>query len=154
MSDIWIVCLQIYMVKYDANWEITNIYENLQIVWSQFCTDMLLFIYIRSTLNIYWFIDIRIRCQQIQTNSYLVTFGYSQYLVQHSMNNPEGKKTTICHYLIVIYHECLGMRLAMIWKLWYHVNAVGYHLTSYQNVSRYKVRYLGLTLSFLLGRWI
>ncbi len=31
------------MVKYNADQEITNIYENLQIVWSQFFTDMLLF---------------------------------------------------------------------------------------------------------------
>ena len=35
-----------YTVKYDADWEITNIYENLQIVWSQFIADMLLFVYI------------------------------------------------------------------------------------------------------------
>ena len=28
--------LQINTVKYDADWEITNTYENLQIVWSQF----------------------------------------------------------------------------------------------------------------------
>jgi hypothetical protein len=34
--------LQINKVKYDADWEIKNIYENLQIVWSQFFTDMLL----------------------------------------------------------------------------------------------------------------
>jgi hypothetical protein len=88
------------MVKYDTDWEIKNIYENLQIVWSQFCTDKLLFIYIWSTSNIYWFIGIQIRGQQIQTNSYLVTLGYSQYLLQHSMNNPIGKKTTIRHYLI------------------------------------------------------
>jgi len=87
------------MVKYDANREITNIYENLQIVLSQYCTDKLLFIYIWSTLNIYWFISIRIRCQRIQMNSYSVTFGYTQYLVQHLMNDPQGKKTTIHHYL-------------------------------------------------------
>ncbi len=62
--------LQINTVKYNADWEITNIYENLQIVWSHFFTNMLLFIYIRSTLNIYWFIGIRICCQWIQTNSY------------------------------------------------------------------------------------
>ena len=66
--------LQIKMVKYDADREITNIYHNLQIVGSQFVTDMLLFISIRSTSNIYWFIGIRIRCQRIQTNSYSVTF--------------------------------------------------------------------------------
>ncbi len=54
-----------------------NIYENLQIVWSQFSTDMLLFIYIQSTWNIYWFIGIWIRCQQIPTKSYSVTFDYS-----------------------------------------------------------------------------
>ncbi len=37
---------QINTVKYDADWEIMNIYENLQIVWSQFFTDILLFVYI------------------------------------------------------------------------------------------------------------
>jgi hypothetical protein len=62
---------------------------------------MLLFVYIRSTSNIYWFIGIWIRCQQIQTNRYLVTFGYSQYLVQHLMNDPEGEKTTIGSYLVI-----------------------------------------------------
>ena len=66
--------LQINMVKYDADQKIANIYENLQIVCSQFFTDMLLFFSIWSTLNIYWFIGIQIRCQRIQTNSYLVTF--------------------------------------------------------------------------------
>ncbi len=53
---------------------------------------MLLFIYIRSTSNVYWFIGIQIRCQQIQINSYSVTFDYSQYSVQHLMKDPEGKK--------------------------------------------------------------
>jgi hypothetical protein len=93
--------LQINTIKYDANWEITNIYENLQIVRSQFCTDFLLFIYIWSTSNIYLFLGIQIRCQQIQTNSYSVTFGYSQYLVQQSMNDPKGRKTTIRCYLVL-----------------------------------------------------
>jgi hypothetical protein len=41
-----------------------NIYENLEIVPSQFFTDMLLFVYIRI-LNIYWFIGIWICCQRI-----------------------------------------------------------------------------------------
>ncbi len=68
--------LQINMVKYDADRENTNINKNLQIVWSQFYTDMLLFIYIWSTLNTYWFISIQIHCQQIQTNTYSVTFNY------------------------------------------------------------------------------
>ncbi len=94
------MCLQINTVKYNANQEITNIYDNLPIVRSQFCTDLLLFIYIQSTLKIYLFISIWIRCQRIQTNSYSVTFGYSQYLVQHSMNDPEGIKTTIRRYLV------------------------------------------------------
>jgi hypothetical protein len=53
---------------------------------------MLLFIYIWSTLNIYWIIGIRICCQRIQMNSYSVTFDYSEYSVQHLMNNPKGKK--------------------------------------------------------------
>jgi hypothetical protein len=35
-------------------------------------------------------------------NSYSVTFSYPQYLVEHSMNNPEGKKTTISRYLTII----------------------------------------------------
>ncbi len=65
------------MVKYDADWEITNAYENLQIVRSQFFTDKLILIYIGSDLNIYWFISIQILSQPIQTNSYLVTFNYS-----------------------------------------------------------------------------
>ncbi len=93
--------LQINTVKYNTDREIMNIYENLWIVWSQFCTDRLLFIYIQSTSNIYWFIGIRICCQRILTNSYLGTFGYYQYLVQHLMNDTEGKKTTICHYLLM-----------------------------------------------------
>ncbi len=91
--------LQINTVKYNTDREITNIYENLWIVWSQFCTDRLLFLYTRSTLNIYWFIGIKICCQRILMNSYSVTFGYSQYLVQHLMNDTKGKKTTICRYL-------------------------------------------------------
>ncbi len=77
LSDQSTVYLQINTVKYNADWEIMNIYENLQIVWSHFLTDMLLFINIRSTSNIYWFISIRICCQQIQTNSYSFTFDYS-----------------------------------------------------------------------------
>jgi hypothetical protein len=72
-----------------------NIFENLQLVRSLFFTNMLLFIYIWSTLNIYWIIGIQICCQQIQMNSYSVTFDYSQYWVQHLMNNPKSKKTTI-----------------------------------------------------------
>jgi hypothetical protein len=68
------VYLQINMVKYEADREIMNIYENLQIVQSQFSTDMLLFVYIRSTLNTYWFISIQILCQQIPRNSYSVPF--------------------------------------------------------------------------------
>ena len=84
--------LQINTVKYDVDREIMNIYENLQIVRSHFFTDIVLFVNIRSTSNIYWFIGIQIRCQLIQTNSYSVTFGNIQYLVQHSMNDPEDKK--------------------------------------------------------------
>jgi len=96
------VYLQINTVKYDADQEITNIYKNLQIVWSQFFTDMLLFIYIQSTSHIYWFIGIWIHCQwkQIQIYSYSVTFDYLWYSVRYSMNKPEGKKTTIRRYLV------------------------------------------------------
>ncbi len=66
---------------------------------------MLLFVYIWSTLNIYWFIGIRNCCQRIQMNSYSVTFDYSQYLVQHSMNNPEGKKKNYLPLLRIYYHH-------------------------------------------------
>jgi hypothetical protein len=62
------------MVKYDVDQEITNIYENLQIVWSHVFTDIVLFVNIRSTSNIYLFIGIRIRCQQIQINNHSFTF--------------------------------------------------------------------------------
>ena len=48
-------------IKYDTDREITNTYENLQIVRTQFFTDKLIFIHIRYNLNIYWFIGIRIR---------------------------------------------------------------------------------------------
>ena len=36
MSNIWTVFLQINTAKYNVDREITNIYENLQIVWSHF----------------------------------------------------------------------------------------------------------------------
>jgi len=65
------------MVKYDADRAIMNIYENLQIVQSQFFTDLLISIYIQSNSNFYWFIGIQICCQGIQMNSYSVTFDYS-----------------------------------------------------------------------------
>ncbi len=52
--------LQMNTIKYNANREITNSYENLQIVLSQFFTDKQMFIYIQSNSNIYWFISIRI----------------------------------------------------------------------------------------------
>ncbi len=56
--------------------EITNTNKNLQIVQSQFFTDKLIFIYIWSNSNIYWFMGIQIRCPQTQTQSYSVTFNY------------------------------------------------------------------------------
>ena len=76
MIDHQTVFLQINTVKYDVDREITNIYENLQIVQSHFFTDMLLFVNIRSTSNMYMFIGIQICCQQIQTKSYSFTFDY------------------------------------------------------------------------------
>ncbi len=57
--------LQINTVKYDADREIMKIYKNLWLVRSQIFTDMLLFVYIRSTSNIYRFISIQIHCQRI-----------------------------------------------------------------------------------------
>ncbi len=49
------------MVKYNADQEITNPYENLQIVQSQFFTDMLIFVYIQSSSKTFWFIGIWIQ---------------------------------------------------------------------------------------------
>ena len=48
------------MVKYNADREIMNTYENLQIAQFQFFTDKLIFVYIQYNLNIYGFIGIRI----------------------------------------------------------------------------------------------
>ncbi len=79
--------LQINTIKYDTDQEIMNIYENLQIVRTHFFTDMLLFIKILSTSNIYWFIGIWIHCQRIQTNNYSFIFDYS---VRYSMSETEG----------------------------------------------------------------
>ncbi len=57
LSDIYTIYLQINMVTYDAEQEIMNNYENLEIVWSQFVTNKLIFIYIQSISYIYWFIS-------------------------------------------------------------------------------------------------
>ncbi len=54
------IYLQINMVKYDADREIMNTYENLQRVWSQFFTDKLIFIHFQNNSDIYWFICIQI----------------------------------------------------------------------------------------------
>jgi hypothetical protein len=54
------------MLKYDANQEIMHIYENWQIIWTQFFTHKVIFIYIRSNWNIYLCIGIWIRYQQTQ----------------------------------------------------------------------------------------
>jgi hypothetical protein len=75
------------MVKYDADWQITNIYKNLHIVSSQFFTDMLLFIYIQSTwifigLSVFRFVANEYSCS--------VTFDYSYYSVGYLMSDNEG----------------------------------------------------------------
>jgi hypothetical protein len=54
LSDIQTLCLQISSIKYDANQEIGNTYENLQIVRSQLCTKKLIVIFIQSYSNIYF----------------------------------------------------------------------------------------------------
>ncbi len=96
------------MIKYNADREITNIYENLQIVWSQFVTDMLLLVYIRSTSNIYWFISIRICCQRIHTNSYSVTFDIHTIRSGIQWTYPKVKKqlfaVTYCHPFAIKCH--------------------------------------------------
>ncbi len=57
--------------KYDSNWEITNTYKNLQIVWSQFFTDKLIFVYIQSVyLMVHWYSDL------LPKNTNEELFGY------------------------------------------------------------------------------
>ncbi len=48
------------MVKYNAEKEIMITYKNLQIVLSQFFTDLPILIYIWSNTSIIWFIGIQI----------------------------------------------------------------------------------------------
>ncbi len=84
--------LQINTVKYDTDWEITNTYENLQIVWSQFFTDKLIFIYIRYNLNIYWFIGIGIRLVWYRANRYSVLLEFLENSNSHSILEFKGKK--------------------------------------------------------------
>ncbi len=44
----------------DADREVMNTYENLQIVWSQFFTFKLILLSIKYNWDIYWFIGILI----------------------------------------------------------------------------------------------
>ncbi len=69
--------LQINTAKYDADLEITNIYENSQILWSQFFTDMLLFVYIQSTSNIY----IGLSVFRFVANKYKHLFGHIRLFI-------------------------------------------------------------------------
>jgi hypothetical protein len=55
------IYLQINTLKYNVDQEITITYENLQIVWFQFFTDLLILIYIWSNMKIFWLIDIYIQ---------------------------------------------------------------------------------------------
>jgi hypothetical protein len=61
--------LQINTIKYDTDREITNTYENLQIVRSQFFTDKLIFVYNKYSVLLEFLensnsFDIRIRRQK------------------------------------------------------------------------------------------
>ncbi len=104
---------QITTVKYDADREITNIYENLQIVWSQFVTDMLLLVSIRSTSNIYSFIGIRICCQRIQTNSNSVTFDICTIRSGIRWTNPKVKKQL---FAVTYFNQLLSWECNRDWK--------------------------------------
>jgi hypothetical protein len=61
----------LWLIAYlgEMNLALSNLFHNWLTGWY--------LVYIWSNLNIYWFISIHIRCQRIQTNSYLVTFNYS-----------------------------------------------------------------------------
>ncbi len=52
------IYIQIITVKSNVDQEFTITYESLQIVQSQFFTDLLIFIYIQSNSKIIWFISI------------------------------------------------------------------------------------------------
>ncbi len=75
--------LQINTVKYDADQEIMNIYENLQIVQSHFFTDMLLFI------NLVYF-------------EYLLVYRYSDFIANEY-------KQIIIHSLLTIRNIWSGI---------------------------------------------
>jgi hypothetical protein len=77
------VYLQINTVKYDADQEIMNIYENLQIVQSHFFTDMLLFI------NLVYF-------------EYLLVYRYSDFIANEY-------KQIIIHSLLTIRNIWSGI---------------------------------------------
>ena len=93
--------LQINMVKYNADREITNTYENLQIVWSQFFTDKLIFIYFQFNSNFYWFISIRIWLVRWMANRYSVLLKFLVYLNSHSVFKFKGK----IKFIAVTYSE-------------------------------------------------
>jgi hypothetical protein len=69
--------------NYKYLWQFTNSLISVLI-------DKLIFIDIWSNSNIYWFICIRIWCQQIQMKSFSVTFYYLKYSVTYLMSNNEG----------------------------------------------------------------
>jgi hypothetical protein len=77
------------MVKYDANQENTNTYENLQIVWSQYFTDKLLSVYIQSNSKSIGYQYSALL--PMNTNEELLsTFDYLNYLVSYLMRDNKG----------------------------------------------------------------
>ncbi len=55
---------------------ITNTYKNLQIVWSQFFTDKLIFVYIQSVyLMVYWYSDLLPKNTNEELFSYIWLFA-------------------------------------------------------------------------------
>jgi hypothetical protein len=71
MSDQWSVFLQINTIKYDTDWVITNIYKNLQIVRTHFCTNMLLFSLLQISIGLSVFGFVANEYKQITIRSVL-----------------------------------------------------------------------------------
>ncbi len=88
-----IVYLQINTVKYDADWEIMNIYENLQIAWSQFFTDIYYYsfkfglLWISIGLSVFRFIANEYKWTPIQLLSTIRNIQSGIWLT-----NPKAKK--------------------------------------------------------------
>ncbi len=100
MSNIWTIYFWVHMVKYDVDQEIMVTYENLWIAWSQFLTNLLIFIYILSDVKIFLVYQYSDLTCSINRNRYLVPIKYLINLNSHLNFEFKGnRKFTAVTYL-------------------------------------------------------